>query len=162
MCIDPLTLGAIASAASSVAGGVMGMQQANAQSKIANRQADAEAARGSYEHARQKAANDRQLAAMRGNYLSSGIALEGSAADAIESSAVEASLDEQAILYGAQARSDNLRYEAKMAKASGQSAMVGGIMGGITPFINLQSQRKTQNQQMTMIRNPYATGGGLY
>jgi hypothetical protein len=162
MCIDPMTLGAVFSAASSVASGVAGAQQANYQAKIADRQARLEAEKGSYEHARQKASNDRQLAAMRGSYLSSGIALEGSAADVIESSATEASLDEQAILYGSKIRSDNLKFEANIARMNARTSMFGAAMGAISPFINLASTRQAQSSQRTMIRNPYASGVGLY
>ncbi|MGB3390081.1 MAG: hypothetical protein WBA88_19095, partial [Pseudaminobacter sp.] len=118
--------------------------------------------RGAYERARTMDSNTRQLDRMRGQFLSSGIALEGSAQDVIDDSASEASLDEQAIRYGAQVRSDNLMFESKMARMNAGSAMIGGALGALSSVVGGLSQQADQNSQRTMIRNPYALGGGLY
>src|SRR5690606_8544899 len=101
-----------------------------AQARAQRRQAGMELQRGAYEAGRQEDINDRRLADMRSSYLNSGIALSGSALEVIQDSATEASLDEQAIRYGAKVRSDNLMFESQMSKMNARNSMIGGILGG--------------------------------
>lgn len=159
MCIDPFSIAAIVGAASSVASGIQGYQSSKAQAKFAERQAQIEQDKGNYEAARQRDQNKRAIDKMRGDYLSSGIALDGSPMAVIEDSTAEGSLDEQAIRYGATIKRDNYRFEAGMAKMNGTSALVGGALGAITPFINASTSRSSVNQQRTMIQNPYLQQG---
>lgn len=158
MCIDPFTLIA---AGVSAAGSIMGAQQQSdaykTQAQFADRQARVEQQQGAYEAGRLADQNNQKLAGMRASYAHAGVALEGSPTNVIVSSAEQASLDEQAIKYGAQLRSDNARFEGAQARANASSAMSGGVIGAITPFVNAFSQA-SQNKR-TRIMNIYAMGG---
>lgn len=114
------------------------------------------AEKGNYDANLQSRSSDRQLASMRGQYLSSGIALSGSAIDVLQDSATEASLDEQAIRYGAQVQSDNYRFQSGLARSNAKSAMTGGYMGALATGVNAFS---SVNQPRTVISNPFVSAG---
>jgi len=161
MCL-PL-IGAAISAVGTIASASAQSQSYKAQAQFQERQAMMEQQKGAYEGARLRDRNDRQLASMRGQYLSSGIALSGSAVDVLQDSATEASLDEQAVRYGAQVRADNLNWSAKMSRMNASNAMTGGVIGALGSVVNGMSQQADQNNQRTIIRNGYlAYGNGLY
>lgn len=157
MCIP--IIGAVIGAATSIAGT---MASASAQSQsyktqaaYADRQAVMTDQKGAYEGTRLSNQNDRKLADMRGQYLSSGIALEGSASDVLLDSATEASLDEQAVKYGTQVQKDNLKFEAGLARMNAKNAMTGGILGALATGVNAFTSISQNNQQRSMITNPY-------
>lgn len=162
MC-DPLTL-TIASTAVAAGGQLYsGMQQAQgyrSQAAMSDRQAVMEQQAGAYEARRTQEQNDRKLAGMRGSYLSSGIALEGSPAAVITDSVDQASLDEQAIKYGARVRAGNLQFEARQARSNAGNAMVGAVIGATGTAIGGWNQYNDLQQRRTMITNPYANYGG--
>lgn len=116
------------------------------------------AEKGNYDANLQSRSSDRQLASMRGQYLSSGIALSGSAIDVLQDSATEASLDEQAIRYGAQVQSDNYRFQSGLARSNAKSAMTGGYLGALATGVNAFSS--TNQGQRTVISNPFVSAGG--
>ena len=156
MCMDPFSLVAAGvSAAGSVIGGVNQATAYRTQAQFSERQALMERQQGAFEATRAKRQNDRQLASIRGQYLSSGFALDGSPLGVLEQSASEASLDEQAILYGANVRAGNAKFEAGQARSNASSAMTGAVIGGIAPFVNAAAGTSQNNQLRTMIRNPY-------
>lgn len=130
-------------------------QSYETQGKYAQRNAVMEQQKGAYEAARLTDSNDRQLAGMRSQYLSSGIALDGSAVDVLSDSATEASLDEQAIKFGAKVRSDNLMFEFKLARSNGKSAKAGGVLGALGAVVGGLAQTANNMQQRTMISNLY-------
>lgn len=161
MCL-PL-IGAAISAVGTLASASAQSQSYKAQAAFQKRQAIMEQQRGAYEGARLRDRNDRQLASMRGQYLSSGIALSGSALDVLQDSATEASLDEQAVRYDSQVRADNLNWSAKMSRMNASNAMTGGVLGALSTAIGGVNQQMDQNNQRTIIRNGYiAHGNGLY
>jgi hypothetical protein len=164
MCL--MVIGGIIQAVGTIASAQAQSASYKAQAKYAERQAVMEGQKGAYEAARQRDRNNRQLATMRGAYLSSGIALAGSPDQIIQDSATEASLDEQAIKYGAKVKSDNLRFESQLARMNARSAMTGGVIGAIGSVVNGFTQQAqaaagssmlqtSVAQQRTMIRNPY-------
>lgn len=156
MCFDPITLlGAGISAAGSIASASAQSASYKAQAAYADRQAQMAAEKGNYDAAIQARSNDRQLASMRGQYLSGGVALSGSALDVLQESATEASLDEQAIRYGAQVQSDNYRFQSGLARSNAKIAMTGGYMGALATSVNAFTGISQTNQQRTMISNPY-------
>ncbi len=160
MCFDPITLiGAGLSMAGSVASAQAQSASYKAQAAYADRQAEMTAQKGNYDANQQARQNDRQLASMRGQYLSSGIALSGSALDTLEDSATQASLDEQAIRYGAQVQSDNYRFQAGLARSNARSAMTGGYLGALATGVNTLSNVNTAIAQRTVITNPYVSAG---
>lgn len=165
MCFDPISIGTIASIGSAAVGAAGSLysssQQTGAyrqQQAVAERRADVERQQGAYEASRSRDSATRQLASMRGGYASAGFALSGSPLNVIADSAAEASLDEQAIRYGATMRADNATFEAGQAGRNARSARVGGVIGAISPLINAFSQNRQNNQNRTMIRNPYLMG----
>lgn len=162
MCFDPLSLaiiGGVASAGSQIYGAQAQSASYKTQAAYADRQAEMAAQKGNYDANQQARQSDRQLANMRGQYLSSGIALTGSATDVLEDSATQASLDEQAIRYGSQVQSDNYRFQAGLARSNAKSAQMGGYMGALATGVNTLSGINTLNQQRTMITNPYVNAG---
>lgn len=163
MCLDPISLIAMGvSAASSIVGAAGQAASYNAQSQYAQRQSEMSLQRGAYESAMTGRRNDQQLARMRGQYLSSGIALEGSASDVLLDSATQASMDEQAIRYGAKVESDNYAFQANLARMNAGQAMMGGALGALSSGINTFASANERRQQRTMILNPYAQPRGLY
>ena len=154
MCL--LAIGGIVSAVGALASASAQASAYNAQAKYAERQAKLEREKGAYDSARVADANDRQLAQARGSYLSSGIALEGSAVDVLQANATEASLDEQAIRFGSEIRADNYTFEAGMARANARSARTGGILGAAGSVIGGISNQMQASANRTMIRNPYS------
>ena len=158
MCFDPLSMtliGAGVSMAGQVASASAQSASYKTQAAYAERQAQMAAEKGNYDATLQGRANDRQLASMRGQYLAGGVGLSGSAADLLQDSATEASLDEQAIRYGAQVQSDNYRFQAGLSRSNAKSAMTGGYMGALATGVNAFTGISQQNQQRTMISNPY-------
>ena len=138
-----------------------------AQSAFARRQETMARQKGAYESSRLREIHDRQLSTMRGQYLSSGIALEGSAVDVLQDSATEASLDEQAIRYGAEVNARNYGFQAELAQSNAKRAMTGGIIGASSRMIGgfsdaLYDQQSlavaaspSPQRQATRINNPY-------
>lgn len=158
MC-DPLTL-TIATTAVAAGGQLLnGMQQAQGyqqQAAFQRRQAVMEGQRGAYEAARTQEQNDRKLASMRGSYLSEGIALEGSPSEVIADSATQASLDEQAIKYGARVRAGNLQFEAQQSRDNAGRAMTGAVIGAVGTAFSGFSDYQDYSSRRTFITNPYA------
>src|SRR6185437_6911850 len=139
MCLQ--ILGAAIGAVGTLASASAQSQSYKAQAQFQNRQAAMEQQKGAFEGASLKDQNDRQLATMRGQYLSSGIALDGSAAEVLQDSASEASLDEQAVRYGAQVRADNLNWSAKLSRMNASNAMTGGVLGALGTMVSGLSQQ---------------------
>lgn len=167
MC-DPVSLaiaGGVTAGAGSLYSGFTASQSYNDQARIADRQAVMEGQAGRYEQQRVKARNDRILGDQRQQFISSGIALEGSAQEVIADSAREAALDEEAVLYGAKVRSENRRFEARLARNNATSAMVGGVLNAASNVVGGLSSASTLATERTMLTNPYArvgTLGGIY
>jgi hypothetical protein len=91
--------------------------------------------------------------------LSAGISLEGSPGDVIADSATQASLDEQAIKYGARVQAGNLRFEARQARSNSGSAMFGAVLGAAGSVLGGMNDYNDFQQRRTMITNPYLVGG---
>jgi len=160
MCFDPVSLAVIGGIAS--AGGQLYSASAQSasyksQAAYADRQAEMTAQKGNYDANQQARQNDRQLANIRGQYLSSGIALTGSATDVLQDSATQASLDEQSIRYGAQVESDNYRFQGALARSNAKSAMTGGYLGALATGVNSLSNANPTagSPQRTVISNPF-------
>lgn len=130
-----------------------------AQAEYAERQREMELQKGGYEAGRANDQSTRAIDRMRGQYLSSGIALSGSVTDVIADSALEASLDEQAIKYGATVRADNLAFEAGLARANAKSVRQAGVMNALAPIIGAAGSLANQSidRQRTKMLGPYQT-----
>src|SRR5690349_8690121 len=154
MCL--MILGAAVSAAGALASASAQSASYKAQAQYQKRQSLVELQKGAYEANRQATVNDQRLADQRGQYFQAGIALEGSPTDVISSSATQASLDEQAIKYGAQIRSDNAKFESQLATANASTAMTAGFFNAAGAMIGGITDQMKYNASRTMIRNPYA------
>lgn len=137
MCISALSIiGGIVS-------GIGAMQQANA--AAASEQAQAEARRrqavidqdsGAYKAQQQQRQVDRVLGRQRASFLSSGVALSGSAAEVIDESAMEGALDVAAIRWNSQLSADNERYNAKINDMNAANARAAAPIAFITPVLS--------------------------
>jgi hypothetical protein len=161
MC-DPITIGTAITAGATLYSGVRQAQAYNTEAQFADRQAVMEGRRGAYEAARTRDANDRKLAAIRSGYMSSGFAIEGSPAAVIEDSATQASLDEQAIKFGARVKTDNLRFQAGQARSNAGTAMFGAVLGAAGNVAGGFARQQDFQSRRTFITNPYLTYGGAY
>lgn len=171
MC-DPASLaiaGGVVAGAGSLYSGFTAAQSYGDQARMADRQATMENQAGYYEMSRTRDRNNRVIADAKQQYVSAGIdPSSGSAREVIADSAREASLDEQAVLYGAQVRAENRRFEARLARSNATSALIGGVINAGSSLVGGFSQASTFNAQRTMLTNPYAayrpagTLGGLY
>lgn len=147
--------GSAIGAVGSIASGAAASSSYKAQAAFADRQAQMTRQKGAYEGARLKDQNDRQLASMRGQYLSSGIALEGSALDVLQDSATEASLDEQALRFGTEVNASNLNWQAKMARGNARSSMMGGFLDAGAGFVKGLSDSVGYGQSLAMATAPF-------
>ena len=128
--------------------GVGAMQQANAaaesekaQAEARRRQATIDQDSGAYKAQQQQRNVDRVLGKQRAGFLSSGIALTGSASDVIDESTAEGALDVAAIRWNSQLSADNERYNAKIndmnasnAKAAAPIAFLTPVLSGVAKF----------------------------
>jgi hypothetical protein len=143
-------------AVGSIYQGVQQSQSYNEQAGFADRAAISEGQSGYYEARKLREATDRQIGDIRQQYVSGGIALEGGADAVVADTATSAMLDEKAILYDAQNRADNKRFEAKLARSNAQSAMIGGLLGGASSLIGGISGGIKNSSTITTLSNPYA------
>lgn len=136
MCVAALGLiGALASAAGSIVGGMAQQQAANAQAAVYTQQAEAERLTSQYNANRQQEKAVRLIAQQRGGLLANGIALDGSALDLIDDTTKQTELDVAAIRWNGELKARNFETQAAAYEAKGDAAMVGGIIGAIAPTI---------------------------
>jgi len=141
MCVDPISAGlTLASAAFSSFGnwqqGKAAQANAEAEQARMNRQAQLEAVAGNYQLERTRRQNDILIDENRSSFLTSGVAIEGSANDVIADTATQASLDEQSILYSTRLRTDAARFAADAAKGQAEQAGKSAVFGAVAPFLN--------------------------
>ena len=128
-------IGAVVSAAGSLMSGMMQAQSYKAQAKVQERQADIERQKGDFEAQRERERFRRVSGRQRASYLSSGVSLDGSPTDVIVDSAMENEIDVAAIRYGANIREDNFRSSAQISRMNAGNAMMGGVIGSLSPLI---------------------------
>lgn len=137
-------IGAGLSALGAALSAYQGVQTQRAEETAARRRAEIERARGDIEVGRLRDRRARELGARRAGLLSRGVALEGSAIDALSDAASELSLDEQAARFGARIRADDARFEARRAGARARTAALGGAIETIAPVIDHLASRGTR------------------
>lgn len=133
MCLP--ILGAALGAVGSIAQGAAANSAAKANAKAMQQQAQLERQAGAYQVARQRDQLNRLTGRQVNNFAANGVALDGSAADVVTDSRTQGELDIAATMFGANVRSNNLETQAKITRAQGKSAMVGGIIGGFNSLI---------------------------
>ena len=136
MCGPVLSvIGAAVSAAGSLYSGMMQAQAANAQAEQFERQAQIERDRGAFEAQRERERFRRVAGEQRAGFLQSGVLLDGTPTEVLVDSALENEIDVQTIRYGAQIRSDNYAFSARMARMNASHAMAGGAIGALSPLV---------------------------
>lgn len=143
MAMAPLMIAAMAMSAAGAAVSAMGsISQGKAQAQAAGY--NAQIAERNATIARQQAGADaetqrrnsmRAIGAMRANYGASGVTLEGSPMDVLESSAAEAKLDEMNIRYKGELRAIGYKDEAALDRASAKTAKQQGLMGATSAIV---------------------------
>jgi hypothetical protein len=113
-------------------------QAANAgtQANFERRQAEIETSTGAYKAERTQDEIDRTLGQQRAGFAANGVALSGSAADTIASSAEEGALDVAAIRWNSKLSSDNLKFKAKMSDANASQAKAAMPFAFMAPVLN--------------------------
>ena len=130
MCPPILAIaGTAVSAAGSVMGGMMQQSQANARAAAYDRQAQMSLQQGEYQAQRKQEDIDRLMGQQFASVAASGFTLDGSPSNVIASTASSGALDTGALRWNARIQSDDLRYQARIARINGRNAMVGGIVG---------------------------------
>tara|TARA_R100000664_G_C2757720_1_gene146106 strand:- start:1152 stop:1619 length:468 start_codon:yes stop_codon:yes gene_type:complete len=141
-----MCIGAEAALALSAAGSVFGAFGSIQQGKAAKRAADYNAAiqRNQAIAAKQKAEFDadrqRQVAAAqraqaRAGFAKGGVVMEGTPLLVLESSAEQAELDAQAILYGGDVQATGYEAQANLSEMEGRSAKKAGYIGAGTTLL---------------------------
>lgn len=159
MCIPALAaIGAIAGAAGSIFSGMATSAQYKAQSaaykaeaKAKAYQAQSQANAGSYESGIKLDEGKRLVGKQVTGLASSGIDISsGSAGEVIADSASAVNMDVAAIRHNWQDKANLSAYESQIAKMNAKSAsnnakmaMVGGVIGAVSPTVNAFSGTKT-------------------
>lgn len=120
-------IGAGISAASAIAGGVAQHQAGKANAAMARREGQIAQAQAVREQAGVTAQRRAIAGAQRVAAAKSGRAFSGSVLDVAQASEANAELDILSSVYGGQLASQDARFNAKSAKASGRAGLIGGI-----------------------------------
>ena len=132
MGVDPISLALIGSAVvsvmGSVMGGIQGMQSANYNAKLAERNAEISQRQGELEADRLDRDGRRQRGAISAAYGANNIVGgEGSPLDVLENSFTTAALDQQNAEYAAKIKAYGYNAEAAAQKQAGKNALTQGL-----------------------------------
>ena len=126
------------------------IQQAGAQRDAANynaqvnqQNAAAATAQGAADEAQQRRLNVMRLGVMKAGYGASGVSMEGSPLDVLESSAAQAELDAQNIRYNATVKSIGYSNNATLDTARGEAAWKAGMFKAAGQSLMAFSSRGT-------------------
>lgn len=134
MCLP--IIGGIIQGAGAAMGALSARAQAKGQAEMDRRQAGIEATTGAYKAARTQDEIDRTIGSQRAGFAANGLAMSGSAADTIASTAEEGALDVAAIRWNSKLVGDNLRYKAKLEDANASQAGMAAPLAFLAPTIN--------------------------
>jgi hypothetical protein len=138
MCPPVLAIvGALTTAASSIASGMAQSNAAQANADLQRRQALIETMAGQREANRKSEQVDQFTSRQRASYAASGVLIDGSPTDVIADTRREGQLDVAAIEWNARLKSGNLNHQAKISDMQAKQARTGGFMGALAPIIGL-------------------------
>jgi len=155
MCLA--IIGGAVSAAGALASASAQSSAYKAQSQFEQRQSVMDLQAGAYKAAREKAVNDQKISGAQASYLSNGIALEGSPDAVLQSGATQASLDQEAIKYGAQVQSGNDQFSANLARANASSAMTAGYIGAASSIIGGFTKQAEMSKNATTLGSVFGS-----
>lgn len=134
-------IGGIISGAGAAMGALGRKASLKGQAEFEKRQAGIETATAGYKAQRTQDEVSRVAGAQRAGFAANGIAMTGSAADTVASTAEEGALDVAAIRWNSQLAADNMMYKSKLstmnAKIEGQSAIpafAAPVINGIATY----------------------------
>ena len=136
------SLGAVVSGQAQSAAMRAKADQYRTQAQLDNRQANLTQIQGQYEQRRKTEQLDNAISGQRAGYAAQGVDMSGTASDVIVNSRREGALDIDAIRYGTDVKSSNLRYSSAInqtnaiaADNAASAAETATIIGAITPLI---------------------------
>lgn len=144
------------SAVGSIAQGQSAKAQADAQAKGLEQQASYEQQAGEYQAARKKDEVDQVMGTQVAQAGSSGFDLTGSPSDAVSSTASQGQMDIDAIKTNALGQAQNLRYQARVTRASGSAAQTAGYIGAFTNLASGLGGAYNDYQRIKLTQNKYA------
>jgi hypothetical protein len=140
MCIDPITMIAMAGSAISAGGALMQGKQAAAmadyQAQVYKRQAEQEQQASAYEQQRERHRQELAQSAARAQVGASGVALQGSPAEVLAANARQGELDVQGMRYGSQLRSNALSTQGDISQFSGKQARQASYLAGASTLLS--------------------------
>lgn len=128
MGMDPVTIGIAIAAVGAIVGGIQGMQSANYNAKLAERNAEISQRQGELEADRLDRDGRRQRGAITAAYGANNIVGgEGSPLDVLENSFTIAEGDKQLAMYNADIKAYGYNAEAAAQKQAGKTALTKGL-----------------------------------
>lgn len=134
MCLP--IIGGLISGAGAAMGALGRKASLKGQAEFEKRQAGIETATGAYKAERTQDEVNRTTGAQRAGFAANGIALAGSAADTVASTAEEGALDVAAIRWNSKLAADNLVYKSKLSTMNANIEGKSAIPAFLTPTIN--------------------------
>lgn len=129
--LEPIGLGL--GVASQVLGGVSAAEQGKAQAKAYAANADIALQQARNQAAQEQDKYKRLAASQRASFGASGVDVNsGSPLDVLADTDAEGAVSAMQMLYGGQLEAANWRQRAASARASGNQALLGGMLGGMT------------------------------
>lgn len=119
--------GTIATVVGAISKGVQAKRSAEYNADVARNNAIAARQQAAANAEAQGRESRRRIGAMRASYGAAGVALEGSPLDVIESSAMEAEIDRQNILYSGEMKAQGYENTAGLEIMKGESAVTGSL-----------------------------------
>lgn len=160
MCVDPITMLAIAGAGINAAGSIMqGNQQqamAEAQAKALEQQALADQQASAFEQQQERRKQELQLANARAQVGASGVGFAGSPTEVLAANAGQGQLDIEAIQYGSMLRQNNLGTQAGISRFQGKQAKQAGFINAASGLVSGISNLYDPNKSVKFGRSAFA------
>lgn len=135
MAVGGPMLGASMGSIGKVMEGESGAQAAEYNAGMAEQNAGLAVQQAAVEEQRQRIMAKKGIGSARAGISASGITLEGSAADVLESSAANAELDSLLIRHAGESKAKMFGAEASLNRYKAAGSRIGGYMGAATSFV---------------------------
>jgi hypothetical protein len=129
--------------------GKAAQQAANYNAAIQRNQAIAAQQKAEFDADRQRQQAAAQRASARAGYAKGGVALEGTPLLFLESSAEQAELDAQALIYGGNVQATGFQAQANLSELEGRSAARAGTMAAGTTLLTGAGEASNTYQTLT-------------
>jgi hypothetical protein len=163
MCLDPVTMFAVTTAASATLGAAGSIMQGEGAAEAGKLQQQAydqqitnERSASAFEQMRERRKQDLAASSARAQIGASGVAFTGSPAEVMAAQAGEDQLDLEAIKYGSAVRQSQLRTQGKISLFSGKQAQTAGYVNAATGFVSGISQLYDPKRAVKVGQSPFA------